>query len=444
MRGPPCVKPNDRLDPASARVPDYLRDSTATVLARLEADGTVVDANRGFLRAVGIEPAEAAPGDDPGPVAAGWNAAGAFIQPTFAELIGRGGAAEGEPVFRGIFNLGRPGTTPASLEGRAYRCGGGLFVVAEHDPEEWDRLRGSALALNRELAETQRQLVRDIQARRRAEAELAETNRGILALYAELEDKAAALRRAGELKSRFLSNMSHEFRTPINAILSLSGLLLDGGDDDGELGRDQRIEVYYIRQSAQALSELVEDLLDLARIEAGKATVRRDEFAVADLFAALRGMMRPLLGRAPVELIFEEPAGLPNLRTDQGKVAQVLRNFISNALKFTERGEVRVSAVMAGESTLELAVADTGIGIAPEDQARVFDEFAQVDNPLQSRLKGTGLGLSLSRQLAALLGGGVSLTSRPGVGSTFRFRLPIEYNGPVEADIQGIPAGARP
>jgi signal transduction histidine kinase len=213
----------------------------------------------------------------------------------WADEVGRRGAADGDLVFYGIFNLGRPEATPASLTGCAYRCGGGLFVVAEHNPEEWDRLRGSVLALNRELAETQRQLVRDIQARRRSEAELAETNRGILALYAELEDKAAALRRAGELKSRFLSNMSHEFRTPINAILSLSRLLLDGGD--GELGPDQRTEVTFIRQSAQTLSDLVDDLLDLAKIEAGKTTVRRDDFEVADLFAALRGMNADSRGR---------------------------------------------------------------------------------------------------------------------------------------------------
>jgi signal transduction histidine kinase len=434
------VKPLDRLDAASARVPDYLRDSTAMAIARLEPDGSVADANLGFLRAAG------GPEPDRGPTAP-WNAAAAFIQPALAELLARRGG-EGDLVFVGILNLGRPEGLPASLKGSVYRHRGGLFVVAEHDPEEWDRLRGSVLALNRELAETQRQLVRDIQARRRAEAELAETNRGILALYAELEDKAAALRRAGELKSRFLSNMSHEFRTPINAILSLSRLLLDGDDGDGRgddaLNPEQRMEVTYIRQSAQTLSELINDLLDLAKIEAGKTTVRRLDFSAADLFAALRGMMRPLLGRAPVELIFDDPAGIPTLKTDQGKVAQILRNFISNALKFTVRGEVRVSAAMADASTVAFSVADTGIGIAAEDQPRVFDEFAQVENPLQSRLKGTGLGLSLSRQLAVLLGGDVTLTSEPGVGSTFRLLLPVEYNGPVEAEVRDLPAGARP
>ncbi len=404
-------------------------------MACLEADGTVADANRGFLRiAIGTEL---------WPDQSRWNAAGSFIQPTFSELIDRraGDEYNGLPLYRGILNLGRPGTTPVSLGGAAYQCGGGLFVVAEHDIEGSEALRGSVLALNRELAESQRQLVRDIQARRRAEAELAETNRGILALYAELEDKATALRRAGELKSRFLSNMSHEFRTPINAILSLSGLLLD---EEGEhrLGPDQRTEVRYIRQSAQGLSELVDDLLDLARIEAGKATIRPENFSVHDLFAALRGMMRPLRSSDAVDLVFELPDDIPLLRTDQGKVAQILRNFLSNALKFTERGEVRISAGMVDEATIQFAVADTGIGIALEDQSRIFEEFAQVESPLQVRLKGTGLGLPISRQLARLLGGDVALESRPGIGSTFRLRLPIAYTGPMVVEIRGIAAGA--
>ena len=432
------MKPTpDRLNPESARVPDYLRNSMATALARIEADGTVADANRGFLRVAG--------GTEPGPDQTGWNAAGSFIQPMFTELIDRragdGDENEGRLLYQGILNIGCPGTTPASLGGAAYQCGSGLFVVAEHDIEAWEDLRGSVLALNRELAESQRQLVRDIQARRRAEAELAETNRGILALYAELEDKATALRRAGELKSRFLSNISHEFRTPINAILSLSGLLLDE-EGDHRLGPNQRTEVRYIRQAAQGLSELVDDLLDLSRIEAGKATIRPENFDARDLFAALRGMVRPLKSSDAVELVFDEPDDIPPLRTDQGKVAQILRNFLSNALKFTERGEIRISAAMVDEATVEFAVTDTGIGIAVEDQARVFEEFAQVDSPLQARLKGTGLGLPLSRQLAMLLGGDVALESRPGIGSTFRLRLPIAYSGPMVAEIRGIPAGA--
>lgn len=417
------MRANAGREPVSPVIPDYLRDCKAIAVACLAPDGSLTEANHGFLRAAGA----------PGPAwdVTGWNAAGAFIWPTFADLVSRRTQVDGEPIFRGVLNLGSPGVVAASLTGSAYRCGEGILVVAEQDPEESDRLRDSVLSLNRDLAETQRQLVRDIQSRRRAESELAETNRGILALYAELEDKAVALGRASELKSRFLSNMTHEFRTPLNAILSLTRILLDGMD--GDLTPAQSTEVSYIRASAETLSELVDNLLDLARLEAGKSTVRSQPFAVADLFAALRGMMRPLIRSADVAIVFGDPRGIPTLRTDQGKVAQVLRNLLSNAIKFTERGEIRVTAEMDGPSTVVFTVADTGIGIAESDQEHVFNEYAQVDHPLQSRFKGTGLGLPVSRHLARLLGGDVSLTSQPGVGSTFRFRLPVEYADPSTA-----------
>ena len=164
----------------------------------------------------------------------------------------------------------------------------------------------------------------------------------MLALYAELDEKADTLRRADEMKSRFLSNMSHEFRTPLNSMMALSRLLLE--DAERPLTAEQRRQVGYIRQAAEDLTELVNDLLDLAKVEAGKIVIRPAEFDVRDLFAALRGMLRPLLLNESVNLVFEEPDGLPVLHTDEGKVSQILRNLLSNALKFTERGEIRVSA----------------------------------------------------------------------------------------------------
>ena len=175
----------------------------------------------------------------------------------------------------------------------------------------------------------------------RLNRELEDTNRGVVALYAELDERADHLRRADEVKTRFLSNMTHEFRTPLNSILALTRLLLDRVD--GELTPEQERQVYFIRKSAENLSELVNDLLDLAKVEAGKIVVRPAEFEVRNLFGALRGMLRPLLLNTSVNLVFEEPDGIPPLHTDEGKVSQILRNFISNALKFTEQGEVRVS-----------------------------------------------------------------------------------------------------
>lgn len=260
----------------------------------------------------------------------------------------------------------------------------------------------------------------------RLNTELEDTNRGVVALYAELDERAEQLRQASELKSRFLSNMSHEFRTPLNSILALSRLLLDRAD--GPLTAEQERQVGYIRRSAESLTDLVNDLLDLAKVEAGKLDVRPRLFTIAELFGALRGVMKPLQQNDAVELIFEEPTVAAALMTDEAKVAQILRNLISNALKFTEKGQVRVSASFDdGNRHCALVVADTGIGIAAADQEMVFQEFSQVANVLQFRAKGTGLGLPFSRRLAELLGGTLTVASAPGAGSAFTLHIPRAY-----------------
>ena len=259
--------------------------------------------------------------------------------------------------------------------------------------------------------------------------ELEDTNRGVLALYAELDEKAEHLRRADEMKTKFLSNMTHEFRTPLNSILALSKLLID--EIDGPLSEEQKKQVTFVRKAAEDLSELVNDLLDIAKIEAGKITVRVKEFYVGDLFSALRGMLRPLLINSSLALQFDDDPNLPPMYTDEAKVSQVLRNFISNALKFTEEGEIRVTARHDGRAdAIEFAVIDTGIGIAPQDREVIFREFTQVENRLQHRVRGTGLGLPLTKKLVELLGGTVTLESELGAGSTFRASFPRVYAPP--------------
>jgi signal transduction histidine kinase/CheY-like chemotaxis protein len=260
----------------------------------------------------------------------------------------------------------------------------------------------------------------------RLNQELQDTNRGVVALYAELDERADHLRRADELKSKFLSHMSHEFRTPLNSILALSRLLLDR--TDGDLTGEQETQVRFIRRAAENLTELVDDLLDLAKVAAGKTVIVASEFTVSSMFGALRGMLRPLLVGDAVALVFEDAADLPPLDTDEGKVSQILRNFISNALKFTERGEVRVWATADAKSdTVSFHVRDTGIGIARADIELIFQEFGQVNHRLQSRVKGTGLGLPLSKKLAELLGGKINVESELGEGSTFSVTLPRSY-----------------
>jgi signal transduction histidine kinase len=259
-------------------------------------------------------------------------------------------------------------------------------------------------------------------------AELEETNRGVLALYAELDAQAEALREATELKSRFLAYLSHEFRTPIGSIRSISRLLMDRVD--GPLTSEQERQVRFIQDTSAEFDEMVNDLLDLAKVEAGRVTISPAWFELVDLFSALRGMFKPVLTSPDVVLVFEEPDGVAALYNDDRKLAQILRNFISNALKFTTRGEVRIAARGNGDGTVTFSVADTGIGIDPEFHHAIFQDFAQVDSPIQKRLRGTGLGLSLSKRLAELLGGSVALQSGLGQGSTFSVTLPARLREP--------------
>lgn len=266
--------------------------------------------------------------------------------------------------------------------------------------------------------------------------ELEDTNRGIVALYAEIEDKAERLRRADDMKSRFLSNTSHELRTPLSSIRALAKLLLDRMD--GDLTVEQERQVQFIADAASDLSELVNDLLDLAKIEAGKVEVVVAPVSVENMFRALKGMLRPLVDAANVDLVFDTGGARAPFESDEGKISQILRNFISNALKFTEHGEVLVRAAVDEENdTIAFAVADTGIGISPENLQLIFEEFSQIEHPLQRKSKGTGLGLPLCRKLADLLGGRVDVQSTPGQGSTFTLTLPRRYAPDATPSIDG-------
>jgi signal transduction histidine kinase len=258
-------------------------------------------------------------------------------------------------------------------------------------------------------------------------SELDETNRGVVALYAELEDNAVQLRQAADLKSRFLSYMSHEFRTPLASITSIASILLAGMD--GPLTAEQQKQIHFVQSSVRELTEMVDDLLDLAKVEAGRISISPEWFEMVDLFSALRGMFRPIISGSAVSLIFEETTDVPRFYTDDKKLSQILRNFVSNALKFTVQGEVRVSARPLPGDLVEFAVTDTGIGIAPEHLPALFADFVQIDTRAQRRLRGTGLGLSLARKFAELLGGRVGVQSTEGKGSRFHVVIPRHYSG---------------
>ena len=248
--------------------------------------------------------------------------------------------------------------------------------------------------------------------------ELEDTNRGVVALYAELDDRAERLRDADERKSRFLADMSHELRTPLNSIVALTELLLSG---EPPLVGEQVTQVGFVRQMAEEQLRLVGDLLDIAKIEAGHAHLALTEVSVAELFTLLRGQLRALASSGTVALRFDCMPGIPALTTDEGKLVQVLRNLIANALKFTPAGEVLVTAELDG-SHVVFRVRDTGVGIAADDLARVFEEFVQIPGELQRQ--GTGLGLPLARKLVTLLGGAIDVVSEVARGTTFTVRIP--------------------
>ena len=259
----------------------------------------------------------------------------------------------------------------------------------------------------------------------RLSRELEDTNRGVVALYAELEDRAEQLRRVNQIQTQFMSYMSHEFRTPLDSMIALSGLLL--AHADGPLTAEQEKQVELLRRSARDLLSIVDDLLDSARVEAGKLQVRPTSFLVSDLFSALRATLRPLLMTDDTELEFYAARDLPMLYTDEVRLSQILRNLISNALKFTEAGKVVVRARMVDSKHIEFSVADTGVGIDEAGLSSIFRDFEQVESPLQRRRKGTGLGLPLARKLAELLGGTLRAESKVGTGSTFMVRIPVAY-----------------
>ena len=287
-----------------------------------------------------------------------------------------------------------------------------------HALDELRTQRDDLARLNGELEETNRGVMALYH---QLSDELEETNRGVVALYAELDEKSVQLRAASEAKSRFLANVSHELRAPVTAIIGLSRLLTDESSDP--LTAEQRRQVDLIRGSATDLLTLVNDLLDLAKAEAGRIEPTLTEVDLKAVFGQLRGTLRPLATRPEVDFVIEEP-GVAGLRTDEVLLAQVLRNLLTNALKFTGSGSVRLTAARAG-ADVEFTVADTGAGIPEELHERIFEEFYQVPGATALTGKGTGLGLPYARRLVNVLGGALLVSSEVGKGSTFTVRLPL-------------------
>ena len=257
-----------------------------------------------------------------------------------------------------------------------------------------------------------------------------------------LAEKAAELERSNQYKSEFLANMSHELRTPLNSTLILAKLL--GDNKGGNLTDEQVKYAQTISSAGNDLLLLINDILDLSKIEAGKVEVHPETVRLAGLLEGLAKSMQPAAEQKGLRLSVSIAPDTPRqLLTDAQRLGQILKNLMSNAVKFTNTGEVQVSLAPAADGGAQIAVRDTGIGIAPEQQSLIFDAFRQADGSTHRRYGGTGLGLSISRDLALLLGGTLSVQSQFGEGSTFTLTLPARYV-PRQSDEGDTPPPAPP
>ncbi len=254
---------------------------------------------------------------------------------------------------------------------------------------------------------------------------LRQANRALDLRLSEMAESNVALYEANRIKNEFLANVSHELRTPLNSIIGFGELLSETDDER------RRRHATHILTSARMLLGIINDLLDLARIEAGKSEVRREKVSVREVCETLAQLIRPMADKKHLELRLELAEELPVVRTDQGKVQQILYNLLSNSIKFTPPGgSVTVSASVVSEvgngpSGVAISVADTGPGIPAADQQLIFEKFRQLDDSMTRVHSGAGLGLAISRDLTALLGGKLVLDSEPGHGATFTLTLPL-------------------
>jgi signal transduction histidine kinase len=243
-------------------------------------------------------------------------------------------------------------------------------------------------------------------------------------MFDEIQDKSRQLALASENKSQFVSSMSHELRTPLNAIIGLTDMLVTNAARFGTEKAQEPLQ--RVNRAGTHLLGLINQVLDLSKIEAGKLELNPQTVRLAPLIEEVIGTARQLAEQNKNRLILNAQENLGTLTIDPLRLRQILLNLLSNACKFTKEGEVklRASRVRNGRDWIELSVADTGIGMTPEQQAKLFEEFTQADASTAQRFGGTGLGLAIARKLARMMGGDVTVTSEPGKGSVFTVRLP--------------------
>jgi signal transduction histidine kinase len=250
-------------------------------------------------------------------------------------------------------------------------------------------------------------------------------------LFREIEDKSRQLEEASQHKSQFLANMSHELRTPLNAILGYTELMADGAygePSEKMLGILKRLEA-----NGRHLLGLINDVLDLSKIEAGQLELELSDYSVQDIAQTVRSTLEPLAADKKLAFKVDMAPGLPSGRGDGRRLTQVLINLVGNAIKFTDAGEVAIKAE-ANNGAFHVSVRDTGPGISAPDQAKLFQEFQQADNAITRKKGGTGLGLAISKRIVEMHGGRIWVESQPGQGSTFAFTLPVVVERQVNVE----------
>ncbi|WAE52251.1 response regulator [Stutzerimonas frequens] len=319
-----------------------------------------------------------------------------------------------------------------------------LRAANEELEEQSNALRESQSHLEEqqaELEQTNEQLAEQTETLARQRDEMDEKNQRLNEAQLMLEQRADELQRASRYKSEFLANMSHELRTPLNSSLILAKLLAD--NPEGNLSDDQVQFARSIYSAGNDLLTLINDILDISKVEAGKLEVHPELTVLARLVDGVKNLFLPQAMERSLQFEVELADDLPvSLFSDRQRLEQILKNLLANAFKFTEKGSVTLRVEKRGEDQLAFAVRDTGIGIAPEQQAAIFEAFRQADGTTNRRYGGTGLGLSISRELANLLGGEIEVQSRPGAGSTFTLVVPEHYSEPRPITPASVPAAA--
>ena len=372
-------------------------------------------------------------------------------------------AAAAEGVVSAVYELGFAGDMPeyalellrecaeviaTAVRAANYRAN--LQRLLEETQRQSEELQAQSeeLRVNNEELEEQSRALKESQARlEQQQLELEQTNAQLEEQAQQLElqrdelqdakdavtQKAHELAQSSQYKSDFLANMSHELRTPLNSSLILARLLAE--NPKGNLSDEQVQYAQTIEAAGNDLLHLINDILDLSKIEAGHMEIHAEQVSLARLGEDLLRVFRPIADQKGLALSLDIAPDLPKMvETDRQRLEQVLKNLLSNACKFTEKGGVTVTMRPQGKSAVAFAVTDTGIGISEENRQAIFDAFRQADGTISRKYGGTGLGLSISRELVRLLGGEISLESKQGQGSTFTVTVPLAYAGPVAAE----------